>query len=179
MLKNKFLLTITLLLISPVFIQLSDSKSIQAQQVQDIQGWNNTRWGMTYAEVKSLYPIGNLQESQSATAFSHFASMESFNIGENTYKVEFYFNKNRLESVILRWDENGHSPYYSLLNNLNNRYGQGVNVASHLPQNFLYQKQWNMPTTAIVMTIPVGICPTIYACEINLSYSRQQQLEGI
>lgn len=161
------------------FVFTTTPAIVQAQQVQDIQGWNNTRWGMTYAEVRSLHPIGNLQVSQSATSFSHFASMDGFNVGESSYKVEFYFNSDRLESVILRWDENGQSPYYSLFNNLNNRYGQAENVVSSLPQNFVYQKQWNMPTTAITMTIPVGICPAIYACEINLSYRRQQQLEGI
>lgn len=178
MLKRKFLITATLLFISPVFIQVNSPTPVYAQRAQDIQGWNNTRWGMSYEDVKVLYPSIDIIQSTEANGYgskySHYATLNSFLLGNSYYQANFFFTSNRLESIVFHWDEIGSSPLTDLISSLSGRYGQPIHSTQATTQWI-----WHMPTTKITITIPEKICPSIYECGMSLNYMQQPILEGL
>ncbi|MBE9182422.1 hypothetical protein IQ268_28135 [Oculatella sp. LEGE 06141] len=147
---------------------------VVAQQTQDISGWNNTQWGMTYEEIRALYPVGILQPNHGTSDFANHTLFDGFALGESRYRVEFHFGRSgTLESAILRWDQSGASPSQELLNALIAKYGQPGD--NSIPSVGMARKVWNLPSTKISLIIvnrPDGQ-------SVNLAYRRQTIMNSI
>jgi hypothetical protein len=179
MLKRKLLITATLLFISPVFIQVNKLTPVYAQRVQDIQGWNNTRWGMTYEQVKTLYPsIGNLEIiATGRSEFSHYAIIESIQIEGFIYRIYFHFSGRQLESVTLYDNSTESISYLSILStvsSLTRKYGP----SSLIPGDSITKRRWDLPTTKVTFGWDSDSCTdsrirSIIRCRTFLVYRRR------
>lgn len=141
------------------------------KQTQDISGWNNTQWGMTYEQVRELYPVGALQTNTNVgTAFANHASLQGYQLGNSRYTLEFHFSRNNeLQSVILRWDQRGETPIRELLSALTARYGQARDVSV---RQLDWGREWNLPSTRIFLGSPMSVDNGV-----TLAY-RQQSIRG-
>lgn len=192
--KRIFFITATLLFMAPVFIQVNRPSPVYAQRVQDIQGWNNTRWGMSYEEVRSIYPVENLRQMSQTSAFSHSASLEGYRLGRSYYKVMFYFNSNQLESVVLEWwphrfgDQNGESPLDDLLSGLRGRYGEPIDDS--YDNINIWVRKWYLPSTTIQVNVlgedrtlrqcyDTSNCPFLRDYRLTVVYRQQGIMEGL
>lgn len=67
-------------------------------------GWNDTRWGMTIAEVQNIYPTArSLKETTPRRAR---LQIDQFKIGREPYAIRFFFDSSeRLYEVTLTLDD--------------------------------------------------------------------------
>ena len=97
--------TLCFFLVLHFLLYCTPNGEAQTQQVQDLSGWDKTKWGMAQEEVKNLYAdrIIPAQEKDPEDTFVPFI-IEDVNSDGINFKARFIFNKNtsRLQAVTLQ-----------------------------------------------------------------------------
>lgn len=158
---------------------------------EDLLGWQNTRWGMSEAEV-TTETDGKAEPSEGRHRLC-FGSPSSFELLrmldvsiENMadFVAVFCFSpSNRLSRVsLLRYNFNHDTPqeairgFTAVEEALTRKYGPPTQKRGSIPSSILEiwntRDIWVMPTTTIVLSIEPGIVP---ATQLSISYSPTQQ----
>lgn len=116
--------------------------------LSDLQGWRNTRWGMSVEEVKALYPFEDGMEIEPGDPRQ--VGKTHIEVKGHRYDIRFVFLKSfGLESVNLAWNpttSNEVNPATAIAEELQSKYG----VPSELKENQFYtEAKWILPSTLI------------------------------
>lgn len=118
--------------------------------VPDLQGWRNTRWGMSVEEVKALYPFEDGMEIELGDPRQ--VGKTHIEIKGHRYKIRFVFLKSfGLESVNLAWNSttsNEVNPATAIAEELQSKYGVPSEVSSK-DNHYYTEAKWILPSTTI------------------------------
>ncbi len=142
---------ITLLITSPALAKE------QAKADKSLGGWAETRWGMTEADLKKLYPGKIEQVSEEDQAKGWALKMAGYQFEGQTYTVYFTMNDGKLESATLATGPS-ESPrddqYRKLAAMFEQKYGPPTSQdppEKFPPKQFLYSTEWELKDTKIAL----------------------------
>lgn len=146
----------TQLLVPALAIPQSNSFAIAA--IENVEGWRDTFWGMSYEEVKRRYPFTDEPMDYSGkTNPNRYVGLTKIKIDNRTFRGRFVFEKGLgLDTVSFWWDKSSQEPSNPInfvINDLTTKYGTPDKQSSMaMPgTESLWSKQmkWVKPNTVI------------------------------
>lgn len=163
-----------------LLITLPGQAKGQAKADKSLGGWAETRWGMTEADLKKLYPGRIEQTSEEYQAKGWALKMEGYRLEGQSYTVYFTLTDGKLESVTLTTGPS-ESPrddqYRKLTGIFEQTYGPPTSKdppEKFPPRQFLYSTEWELKDTKIALDYVYSSVATskgLYA--ILLTYEAQ------
>jgi hypothetical protein len=145
-------------------------------QEKDVQGWSDTKWGMTEDQVLGvLGPQGGQRVANAKEdRLGRIGAIEipSLKIGVYEFKVSLKFKDGGLMNVILSLLKRPGASYPGVKTMLIEKYGPPASETREMGR----QAQWNFPSTVINLTempLPDG------SSMLSLSYNKPRDLNKL
>lgn len=118
---------ITTQLLEPA-IAIPHSNTFTTAALENVEGWRDTSWGMSYDEVKKRYPFTDEARDYSGkTDPSRYVGLTTIKIDNRTFRVRFVFQEGLgLDTVSFWWDKSSQEPSNPInfvINDLTTKYG--------------------------------------------------------
>ncbi len=158
----------------------------QAKAGKSLGGWADTRWGMTEADLKKLYPGKIEKASEEYQAKGWALKMEGYQFEGQTYTVYFTMTDGKLASVTLTTgpSESARDDQYRKLSRMfEQKYGPPTSQdppEKFPPRQFLYSTEWELKDTKIALVYVYSSVLTskgLYA--ILLTYEAQEESDSL
>jgi hypothetical protein len=96
--------------------------------IENVEGWRDTYWGMSYEEVKRKYPFTDEPRDHSGkTNPNRYVGLTKIKIDNRTFRVRFVFEKGiGLDAVSFWWEKSSQEPSNPInfvINDLTTKYG--------------------------------------------------------